>query len=171
MNNPNHNLTNEYDPLHSGNDRSAGGTVDYFGWLIGLVSWDGILPVCVLAIPQVALSLGANRSTTEVLAVTMPLLAFFVRIPLGFRHIAANHCGPIMRCCQFVVLFLAAIYLVCIDALMLLSMEMNNGRLWANQGDVVALVLLLSVYFTAMLFALYPGRSPETKRREQFSIA
>ncbi|MDA1053474.1 MAG: hypothetical protein O3C40_23745 [Planctomycetota bacterium] len=149
-----------YDRLQEDYDRSSRGTVDYRGWLIRLVCWDGILPADVLAAPQVALSLGADRSTTEFLAIAMPLLAFFIRIPMGFRHIATNHCGPILSCCQFVVFFLSAIYLVCIDALMLFSMEMNNGRLWANQGDLVALIILLSIYFLAMLFALGPGRSP-----------
>lgn len=157
-------LLNGYDPLRESYGRSSGVTVDYRGWLIGVACWDGILPVCILATPQVALSLGANRSVIEFLAITMPVLAFFVRIVMGRRRIVANHCGPLLRCCQFVVFFLAAIHLVCVDALMLVSMEMNNGRLWANQADLVVWIILLSTYFLAMLFVLYPGRSTATRK-------
>ena len=140
---------------------SSCGTVNYRGWLAGVVGWDGILRVCVLATPQVARYLGADQSLTELLSITAPLLAFFVRIPVGCRRIAKNHGGPILRCCQFTVFFLAAVLLVCIDTLMLVAMEMYNDRLWANEADLVAWTTLLSVYFLAMLFALYPGRSPQ----------
>jgi hypothetical protein len=62
------------------------------------------------------------------------------------------------------VFFFAAVLLVCIDTLMLLAMEMNNGRLWANRGDMITMLVLMGVYFTAMLFAFYPGRSLELSR-------
>lgn len=134
--------------------------VNYRGWLVSVFCWDGILPAGVLAIPCMALSLGADRSLTEFLAVSMPLLAFFVRIPVGFWRIGENQCGPILQCCQFTVFFLAAILLVCLDALTIVEMEMNNGRLWANEADLVALIILWSAYFFAMLFVLFPGRAP-----------
>jgi hypothetical protein len=140
---------------------SSGGTIDFRAWLMGVVGWDGILPVSVLATPQLTLAFGAGRSLTEFLAVTMPLLAFFVRLIAGHRRIVANYCGPVLRCCQFAVFFLAAVLLVCIDTLMLVAMEMNNGRLWANQADFLVWIILLSFYFLAMLFVLFPGRSAE----------
>lgn len=132
--------------------------VDYLSWIAGVVCWDGVLPVVVLAIPQLAIFLGADRAMTEFLSVGTPLLAFFIRIEAGRRHIAANHCGSLLRACQYTVFFFAAVLLVCIDTLMLLAMEMNNGRLWANQTDLLVWAGLLSTYFLAMLFALFPGR-------------
>lgn len=141
--------------------QSRVGTVNYRGWLVSVFCWDGILPAGVLGIPQMALSFGADRSLVELFSITMPILAFFIRIPFGFWRIGTSHCGPILRCCQFVVFFLAAVFLVCLDTMTILAIEMNNGRLWANQADFVAVILLWSVYFLAMLFVLYPGRSPE----------
>jgi hypothetical protein len=145
--------------------RSPGRRINIRGWFVNVFCWDGILPAGVLLVPQAALWLGANRAISEFLAITMPVLAFFVRIPIGFLRIAASHCGPLMRCFQFVVFFFAAIFLVCLDALSILSMEMNNGRLWANEADLAALIILWSVYFLAMLFVLFPGWSPESCER------
>lgn len=155
-------MTTDFDPLPGQIDgASSGGTVNYRGWLVSVVCWDGILPVCILATPQLALSLGVDRPVIESLSITMPIVAFFVRIEVGRRRIAGNHCAPILRCFQFVVFFLAAVHLVCIDALMLVSMEMYNGRLWANPADLIVWCILLSIYFFAMVFALYPGRVSE----------
>ncbi len=140
--------------------RPSRGVVHYRAWLTGVICWDGLLPMCILTAPQAALALGANRDQTEFLAVSMPVLAFFVRIFVGGRRIASNHCGPILRSLQFAVFFLAAVLLVCIDTCMLIMMELNNGRIWATAADLFVWLALLSVYFLAMLFALYPGRSP-----------
>lgn len=138
---------------------SAAVGVDYRRWLTSVLCWDGVLPILILATPQVALVCGAGRDWIEFLAITMPTLAFFVRIAVGYRRLAANRCGAILRSVQAVVFFLAAVLLVCIDALMLVSMEMNNGWLWANDADLLVWIGLLAVYFAAMLFALYPGRT------------
>ena len=152
-------LNNDFDSLPG-----HGRTVDYRGWLVSVLCWDGILPICILATPQLAISLGAGRPVTEFLSISMPIVAFFVRIEVGRRRIVANQGGSILRCFQFVVFFLAAVHLVCIDTLMLVSMEMNNGRLWANQADLLVWCILLLIYFLAMLFALYPGRTSEPNR-------
>ena len=137
------------------------GRVSLVSWLWVVFCWDGVLPVFVLMVPQVALKLGAGPDTAEVVAIVTPVVAFFVRIVIGFRRMARSHCGSVLRFFQFVVFFFAAVLLVCIDTLMLLAMEMNNGRLWANRGDMLVMLMLLGVYFAAMLFAFYPGRSPE----------
>lgn len=137
-------------------------SVDYRGWLLRVFCWDGILPAGVLALPQTAMALGADRLTVEFLSVTMPLLAFFIRIPFGFRRIGKSFCGPILQGCQFVVFFLAAVFLVGLDAMTILALDMNNGRLWLNQADFIAFIVLWSAYFLAMLFVFYPGRSPVT---------
>lgn len=125
-----------------------------------VICWDGLLPVCVLSVPQLAMKFGAGRNEYETLAIVTPILAFFVRLFVGIRKLSGNHCGPTLRTFQFAVFFLAAILLVCIDSLMILSIEMNNGKLWANRGDMIVMSALLAVYFSAMLFAFYPGQTP-----------
>ena len=134
-------------------------SINYAGWLWLVFCWDGLLPMCVLSIPQLALKFGADRGTSETLAIVTPILAFFVRLFIGVRKLSRNQCGPTLRCFQFAVFFLAAILLVCIDSLMILSIEMNDGKLWANPGDMTFMFALLAVYFSAMLFAFYPGRT------------
>lgn len=133
-------------------------SINYAGWLWLVFYWDGLLPMCVLSIPQLALKFGADRGTSETLAILTPIVAFFVRLFIGIRKLSRNHCGPILHFLQF---FVAAILLVCIDSLMILSMEMNDGKLWANPGDMIVMFALLAVYFSAMLFAFYPGRTLE----------
>ena len=135
--------------------------INYAGWLWLVFCWDGLLPICVLSIPQLALKFGADRDTVEGLAIVTPILAFFVRLFIGVRKLSRNQCGPTLRCFQFAVFFLAAILLVCIDSLMILSMEMNDGKLWANPGDMIVMLILLAVYFSTMLFVFYPGRTIE----------
>jgi hypothetical protein len=135
--------------------------INYAGWLWLVFCWDGLLPMCVLSIPQLALNFRADRDTVEGLAILTPVVAFFVRLFIGVRKLSRNHCGPTLRCFQFAVFFLAAILLICIDSLMILSMEMNDGKLWANPGDMIAMFALLGIYFSAMLFAFYPGRTLE----------
>jgi hypothetical protein len=146
----------------AGWEQTRGG--DLVDWLWIVFCWDGVLPVIILMSPQVALKLGAEPDTAEFVAIVTPIAAFFVRVVLGFRRMARNRCGPVLRFFQFAVFLFAAVLLVCIDTLMLLAMEMNNGRLWANRGDMIAMLILMGAYFTAMLFAFYPGRSMELSR-------
>lgn len=121
--------------------------------------------MCVLSVPQLALKFGADRDTGEMLAILTPVVAFFVRLFIGLRKLSRNHCGATLRFFQFTVFFLAAILLVCIDSLMILSMEMNDGALWAHPGDMMVMLVLLAIYFSAMLFpftrAGLLGRQPE----------
>lgn len=155
-------MTHDIHPSQSGNVPEHVPSVNYAGWLWLVVCWDGLLPMCVLSIPQLALKFGADRGAGEALAILTPIVAFFVRLFIGFRKLSRNQCGPTLKFFQFTVFFLAAILLVCIDSLMILSMEMNDGELWANPGDMIVMFALLAVYFSAMLFAFYPGRTLET---------
>ncbi len=148
-------------------DATSKGTVDYRGWLIGVINWDGVLPICVVALPQIAMAYGAKQSVTESLSIAAPVLAFFVRMYVGYRRIAANHCGPLLRCAQFAVFFLTAMYLVCLDTVVLITLEMRNGRLVETVGELGELAVLFSFYFFGMLLALYPGRSPGRAARSE----
>ena len=154
-------MTRHVDRPVPGNVPEGIPSINYGGWLWLVFCWDGLLPMLVLSIPQLALKSGADRGTSEALAILTPIIAFFVRLCIGIRKLSRNHCGPILQVFQFAVFFLAAILLVCIDSLMVLSMEMNDGEFWTNPGDMIVMFALLAVYFSAMLFAFYPGRTLE----------
>lgn len=129
-------------------------------WLWQVFFWDGVLPVVVLWIPQFARNLQADRDVVEGLAIVLPILAFFVRLAIGYRKLARNHCGPLLKTLQFGVFFMAAILLVCVDSLMILAMEMNAGAQGLTPEYMLVFSGLFAIYFLAMLFVFYPGRRP-----------
>ena len=156
---------------HFTNDQRMGSSetttlrrVHYGRWFLKLVAWDGVLPVVVLLAPTVVEQQFPNRrEAMEVMAMILPITAFFVRFFVAKRHINSNQCTHLVRCFQIIALCLAILVLLLIDSLIILAHEMPKGALFATTADRIAWVVLSSVYLTTMAFAMYPGRTSELR--------
>jgi hypothetical protein len=107
-------------------------------WVIRIVKWDGVLPGIVWTAPLLVQFLLPNRrGPVEIVAVVLPILAFFVRFKVGSQHIAANNCQTGMRRLQIASLCIGILILALIDAVMILTHIMPKGAAFATMGDVV----------------------------------
>ncbi len=131
-------------------------------WLLRVIAWDGLLPVVVWGAPWAAQWLApGDRGLMEILGVMLPLGALFVRYFIGARQIAANRCKPTVRRLQILALCLGIFMLVLIDSMMILSLEMPPGALFATTTDLIVWGVLYAVYILTMLVAMYPGRDAD----------
>jgi hypothetical protein len=137
--------------------------VNYRAWMLKLVAWDGTLPVIIVFAPSVVEFLFPNRRTAlEVMALTLPIAALFLRFVLGKRHIDANRCSTMVRYIQIVALCIAIIMLVLIDSLVILAHEMPEGALWATKTDRICWAVLIGIYLILMAIAMFPGGTDES---------
>ena len=131
--------------------------IDYAGWFIGMLTWDGLLPLSILVVPPIAEAAIPNRGVLEFLAVTLPIAFFFWRIVAGCRRIDANHCSARFQKLQVWSLVLAVFLLVFLDALTILLQALPKGAF--NREDFIVLGVMLVIYLIPMAIAMYPGRS------------
>ena len=132
--------------------------VNFGVWLLRLVTWDGLLPACVVLLPTaIEVLLPNNRAAIEITAVVLPITGFFLRIRAGRRQIASNNCGRKFRVVQFCAFCLGILVLTLVDAVLILSHVMPQGAVCADRSDVIVWTALISVYLMAMGIAMYPG--------------
>lgn len=141
------------------NSRTNVGNTDFVGWMVRLLTWEGILPTCVFLVRGIIETLFPSRGTIEAAAVVLPITFFFVRIFTGCRHIDANHCSQGFQRFQVWALVLAVFVLVFVDAIMILADVMPNGALVAGPADWIVIVTIILIYLVPMSVAMYPGRS------------
>ena len=67
------------------------------------------------------------RGPVEIVAVVLPIVAFFIRFHVGRRVISTNHCRTEIRRFQYVTLCLGALVLVLVDAVLILTNIMPKG--------------------------------------------
>ena len=136
------------------------GDIDFVRWFVRVLTWDGALPVCLFLIPLVAKLMVPNQGGMFVfLAVVLPIIALFIRLPVGCRHIDDNTCGPLFQKLQVWMLLIGALILVIVDALLVIAHEIGWRVMFAARQDLVILATLASIYLTCMVIAMYPGRS------------
>jgi hypothetical protein len=136
------------------------GHLNYGSWFFRVISWDAILPFCLLIVPMlIELCFPNQRGVMEVVAVTLPIAAFLLRIRAGWRHITTNRCSDFVRRFQFFVFCLGILPLVLIDCFMILSHLMPQGAQFATRDDVIVLAIVFAIYLTLMTVAMYPGRA------------
>jgi hypothetical protein len=129
-------------------------------WIIRVLTWDTILPLILIAVPHTVHWLFPQAGKViEVLGVLLPIVAFFVRLPIGLRHIADNHCPPWLRAIQQVALFLGIFGLVIVDAALILQIKVleENGRFAML---IIFSVVTFCLYLPCMVLAMYPGYEP-----------
>jgi hypothetical protein len=136
-------------------------SIAYRDWFLRIFWWDGALLAGVFLAPIIAKRLLPNHpGIIELFAIVVPIAALFSRFVAGSRVIRSNHCGDSCRQLQFVALAVALVFLVLIDAVLMLSHNMPAGALFAAESDRIVWTRLAAAYLTSMLFAMYPGRSP-----------
>jgi hypothetical protein len=134
------------------------GRVNYCVWLLRVLAWDTLLPLIVAFVPYaIHLLLPKQRGILEVVAVTLPILAFFLRIRAGKPQIATNQCSERARAVQFGVFLLGVLPLVLVDCFMILSHLMPQGSLFATKTDLFIWATIALFYLTCMAIAMYPG--------------
>src|SRR5215204_4097662 len=102
------------------------GDIDFSRWLVRVFTWDGALPTCIFLIPFAAKQLLPNQGGIFVLlAVVLPIVALFIRLPVGCRHIDDNTCGPWFQKFQVWMLLFGALILVIVDALLVIAHEIG----------------------------------------------
>ena len=134
-------------------------------WITRVANWDALLPSVVWCAPYVVgFLVPQNRAAIEVIAVVLPLVAFFIRYRAGRRAIAANRCSATMRRFQITVFCVGISLLVLIEAVLALSHIMPQGAIFATTGDLIVWAVLVGLYLAAMVTAMYPGPSAERGR-------
>jgi hypothetical protein len=138
----------------------SSGQIDISVWLLRLLTWDGVLPFCMILIPHAARLLFPNNGLVIVfLAVGLPIAALFFRIRAGCQHIDENNCGPTFQKVQVWSMVFGALVLVLIDAMLIVMHEMGARAFLATQGDRIVVGSMVLTYLIAMAVAMYPGRS------------
>lgn len=133
--------------------------VNYGLWIWRVVSWDTLLPAAMLLAPRAIVWLAPNRwGLITLAAVSLPILAFLLRLHAGGRQIAGNHCSANVRRIQFSVLFVGIIPLVLFDCFMFIG-AVANGK--PDNETIMFLFVLVCIYLSAMVIAMYPGRRSE----------
>jgi hypothetical protein len=142
--------------------------VNYRSWLLRILTWDTVLPVAVVFIPNgIALLFPNRRGILEVTSVVLPVGAFLLRLVAGKRQIALNRCSEIVRKFQFCIFFLGILPLVLIDCVVILSHLMPDGALFATNTDRLVWTVLIAIYLVSMAVAMYPGSArAETNQYE-----
>jgi hypothetical protein len=144
---------NDEDPL------VAEWQLDVRAWLVRVITWDGVLPACVLLVPSVvALVLPNRRGAIEITAVALPIVAFLIRFRVGKRHIDSNHCGEAMKVFQLCIFSLGILALVLFDAFVVLIHVMPRRAGGITPADLFELAIPVSIYLAIMALAMYPGR-------------
>jgi len=144
-------------------------SIAYGSWLKNVLFWDTLLPACVAIAPILIKGLFPTmRGALEVTAVLLPVAAFGCRLLAGRRRIATNRCSGPTRKIQLAAFILGLFPLALIECVVILSGLMPNGFPIRARADRIVFAALLSAYLAAMVFAMYPGRSPvATGGREQ----
>ncbi|HYW78469.1 MAG TPA: hypothetical protein VE890_02795 [Thermoguttaceae bacterium] len=88
-----------------------------------------------------------------VVAVVLPIIAFFLRTYAGCCYICANHCGVWMRRFQLFTLNLGVFTLTFVDAFV---MSMQGEVDWGKE-DPRVFIIIYCFYIACMLVTLYPG--------------
>ncbi len=131
--------------------------LNYGKWLFRLITWDGLLPGCVVLAPIViGFLFPNNRVPIELAAVILPIAGFFIRIRVGARHIASNHCSITVRWFQLCCFVLGVFPLVLFECFLMLTHVMP--ALIMNWTDIAVCAILFAIYLTLMAIAMYPGQ-------------
>jgi hypothetical protein len=147
--------------LLDSNDRTMPkGRIDFRSWFLTVISWDGLLPACILLVPYLIEILFPNiPAGIEIAALLMPITGFFIRFVVGKRHIASNQCSALFRGVQYFFLGLGIFVMVFVDAVLILAHIVPNGVLWADRLHCTLWAVVALIYLTSMTIAMYPGRT------------
>jgi len=121
-----------------------------------LATCDGILLICILAVPWIIQAgLPNNRVVIEITAIVLPIAALFARAVVGYCHIASNNCSPSFRRFQSSVFCLTILVFLFVDCITILFHVMPKPAF--GDGDFLFFTILIGSYIIPMALATYPG--------------
>lgn len=129
-------------------------------WLIRLFGYDGLVPALVIAIPALISWVFGRGVVIEVIAVILPIVAFFWRSAIGLHQIEGNTCPNGVRISQKVALCLALLTLALVDAFLILAWGLPANAL--AMDDYLVTLAIYGVYLCLMAFASFPGLAVAT---------
>jgi hypothetical protein len=139
------------------------GRVNYRSWLLRVLTWDTLLPACVGLVPLgVELVFPNHRSVMEVVAVTLPIVAFFLRLRAGKRQIDSNRCSEAVRGIQSCTFVLGIMPLILVECFMVLSHLMPKGAVF-TKAELPVWAGIFIIYMMSMVVAMYPGPSESNR--------
>lgn len=134
-------------------------------WVMNVFCLDAILPICVNVLPRaVSWLFPRQRLLIDLLAVAVPIGAFFYRVAVGKRHIDGNACGRVIRFLQYITLGAGALMLILIDSFVIAMIDLPAVAPRANEAESNLLLYISCAYFLSMTFAMYPGFRTLTQR-------
>jgi len=135
--------------------------VIYALWFWRIISWDTLLPAAMILAPfAIRWAVPNRQGFMEIAAVSLPILAFFLRLRVGKRQIANNQCSTMMRRIQFGIFCVGIFPLVLFDCFIMLGAFANAGP-GPDNDTIKALAVMIGIYLTAMTLAMYPGQRIE----------
>lgn len=131
--------------------------IDYFSWLVRLITWDGIVPIIMLSVPMLVRRFGPqNNDGASLIAVVFALIVgIFLRFSFGMRHIKENYCSTIVKCLQRIVLLVMICVLVVFESFLAV---VPRGPV--RPEDLMFIGGFGAIYLLVMSSVLYPGRRP-----------
>jgi len=136
------------------------GHTNYGFWLIRLLTWDGLLPLCTAVAPYaIKLLFPKQPEAMDIAAVGVAIAALLLRISAGNRHIASNHCSEEVRHLQSCAFVLGIVPLLLMDCFIIVEHQLPGGGPLAHCKDLGPLAIWISFYLTMMAIAMYPGRT------------
>ncbi len=87
---------------------------------------------------------------------TLPIIAFFLRIRAGMRQINFNRCSEIVRRFQLCVFVFGILPLVLVDCFVFFFHLMPQGDLFSTTSDLLFWASVFVIYLTSMVVAMYP---------------
>ena len=137
--------------------------INYGIWFWRVISWDTVVPACLLLFPYAIEALFPKAEDVFVIAaVVLPIVAIFLREHAGKRQIAQNNCSRRTRQLQHSALLLGITPLLFVDGFFIvvhaLGPRPKNARP-VGMGPWLLLAGVLGFYLLAMIVAMYPGRT------------
>ncbi len=131
-------------------------------WFLTVIVWDGILPAFVVLVPSLFVALAPNgrSAAIEYSVMTIPFIAFFIRIAIGVRHITLNSCSEAVSAFQFFVFLIGIVVLLSLDGELIIAIHAGVQAVVTNSDDTIWLVAMFLVYLAAMVVAMFPGQEP-----------
>lgn len=141
--------------------KSSLGKINFRQWIFDVISWDGILPLCIFAISfAVAQFVAQNQFPAELLMVALPIIGVLIRFTIGKRKILSNYCPIWFRVIQFVCLGVAVVFFMAFDFFVVLGAFINKNAV-LGPADWMVLGVIGAIYLTLVTCAMFPGRRPE----------
>jgi hypothetical protein len=136
-------------------------------WLLRLFGYDGLLPAIIFALPGFLVLVFGPGHLLELTAIGLPILAFLWRSAVGLQQIQSNSSGLAFRRVQKATLIVALLFLVLVDAFVILLWGMPAAAI--SSMDYVIAACLYLIYLCLMAVSSFPGSGDVPSRNQAVS--